>query len=198
MQKKCSCFLFLNKKLPLKLIAGLHQHSVCYIVELCWEHKRIKNPWKPYVFRMWGYAIILLNLNMVGGTAEQLRPQSAILILMKMQLKRKMDLLCTAMITSETAPSGYETAEELYEQTGPTTLQSRVSISGSHFRNACLSLRCVISVFLQPLSRGTLLLISVWGSWLGMVTGCHRSDTMKAAAVDQTCKNSTKESKQRH
>lgn len=98
---------------------------------------------------------------MVGGTAEQLRPQSAILMLMKMQLKRKMDLLCPAMITSETAPSGYETEEELYEQTGPTTLQSRVSISGSHFKDACLSLRCVISVFLQPLSCGTLLLISV-------------------------------------
>lgn len=95
------------------------------------------------------YAIILLNLNMVGGTAEQLRPQSGILMLMKMQLKRKMDLLFTAMITSETAPSGYETAEqELYEQTGPTILQSRVSISGSHFKDACLSLRCVISVFL--------------------------------------------------
>lgn len=98
---------------------------------------------------------------MVGGTAEELRPQSAILMLMKMQLKRKMDLLCTAMITSETAPSGYETAEELYEQTGRTTLQSRVSISGSHFKDACLSLRYVISVFLQPLSCGTLLLISV-------------------------------------
>lgn len=190
-------FAFFNKKLPLKFWLWDFTNIQCAILQSCVE-SRIKNPWKAYVFRMWGYAIILLNLNMVGGTAEQLRPQSAILMLMKMQLKRKMDLLCTAMITSETAPSGYETADKLYEQTGPTTLQSRVSISGSHFRDAYLSLCCVISVFLQPLSCGTLLLISVRGSWLGMVTGCHRSDTMKAAAVDQTCKNSTKESKQRH
>lgn len=43
----------------------------------------------------------------------------------------------------------------------------------------CLSLACVIPILLQPLSCGSLLLISVLGSWFGMVTGCHGSDTMK-------------------
>lgn len=45
-----------------------------------------------------------LFLNMAGGTAEQLRHQSGVLMLMKMQLKRKMDLLCTTMITCKAAP----------------------------------------------------------------------------------------------
>lgn len=43
----------------------------------------------------------------------------------------------------------------------------------------CLSLACVIPISLHPLSCGSLLLISVLGSWFGMVTGCHGSDTMK-------------------
>lgn len=34
-------------------------------------------------------------------------------MLMKKQLKRKMDLLCSAMITCKAAPRGYETADEL-------------------------------------------------------------------------------------
>lgn len=45
-----------------------------------------------------------LFLSMVGGTAEQLTLQSAVLMLMKKQLKRKMDLLCTTMITCKGAP----------------------------------------------------------------------------------------------
>ena len=43
-------------------------------------------------------------LNIVGGTAEQLTHHSAVLMLMKKQLKRKMDLLCTTMITYKAAP----------------------------------------------------------------------------------------------
>lgn len=59
----------------------------------------------------------LLFMNMVGGTAEQLRHQSGVLMLMKIQLKRKMDLLGTAMLTCKAAPWGYKRADMLQCQT---------------------------------------------------------------------------------
>lgn len=57
-----------------------------------------------------------LILNMVGGTEEQFSFQSAVLMLMKKQLKRKMNLLHITMIACKAAPWGYDTADELLYQ----------------------------------------------------------------------------------
>lgn len=59
---------------------------------------------------------------------------------------------------------------------------------------------CVTPIFHQPLSRSSLLSLACWGrrDGFGTVTACHGSDAVKGLAADQTCKNSSKESKHRH
>lgn len=66
----------------------------------------------------------------------------------------------------------------------PTILQSCVSIYSSIFVVRVFITPLCHSYFHQPLSCGSLLMISVLGSCFGTVTGCHGSDTMKGPVVD--------------